>query len=331
MEDIPVFLFTGFLDAGKTSFIESLLEDKEFNNGQPTLVIQCEEGEEELLPDRFPKKGKVSIVTIDSEDRLTEGHLLALTKQYKPARIIVEFNGMWLNNSLFQALPESWSIAGETLFFDSTTFAVYNANMRQLVVDKLRTAELVLFNRVTEETDKMALHKIVRAITRQADIAYSYDSGKTEYDEIVDPLPFDVDAPIVKVEDKDYALFYQDLVEDFKKYHGKVVEFTALVARNNRMPKDTFGRGYPVRRLRLQVRQRRQPPEPGLVQGDRQDRGLLLRHLRQEGPRLQHLGHRTLAGARGARSHVLLISFSLLLPLFLFRLECTLEVQRIEK
>ena len=152
MEDIPVFLFTGFLDAGKTSFIESLLEDKEFNNGQPTLVIQCEEGEEELLPDRFPKKGKVSIVTIDSEDRLTEGHLLALTKQYKPARIIVEYNGMWLNNSLFQALPESWSIAGETLFFDSTTFAVYNANMRQLVVDKLRTAELVLFNRVTEES-----------------------------------------------------------------------------------------------------------------------------------------------------------------------------------
>jgi len=243
MEDIPVFLFTGFLDAGKTSFVQSLLEDKEFNNGQPTLVIQCEEGEEELAPDRFPKKGKVSIVTIDSEDRLTEGHLLALTKQYKPARIIVEYNGMWLNNSLFQALPESWSIAGETLFFDSTTFAVYNANMRQLVVDKLRTAELVLFNRVTEDTDKMALHKIVRAITRQADIAYSYDSGKTEYDEIVDPLPFDVDAPIVKIEDKDYALFYQDLVEDFKKYHGKVVEFTALVARNNRMPKDTFVAG----------------------------------------------------------------------------------------
>ena len=126
MEDIPVFLFTGFLDAGKTSFIQSLLEDKEFNNGQPTLVIQCEEGEEELQPDRFPKKGKVNIVAIDGEDRLTEGHLLALTKQYRPARIIVEYNGMWLNNSLFQALPESWSIAGETLFFDSTTFAVYN-------------------------------------------------------------------------------------------------------------------------------------------------------------------------------------------------------------
>ncbi|MBR2605171.1 MAG: hypothetical protein IKE11_05700 [Clostridia bacterium] len=80
MEDIPVFLFTGFLDAGKTSFVQSLLEDKEFNNGQPTLVIQCEEGEEELQPDRFPKKGKVNIVAIEGEDRLTEGHLLALTK-----------------------------------------------------------------------------------------------------------------------------------------------------------------------------------------------------------------------------------------------------------
>ncbi len=47
----------------------------------------------------------------------------------------------------------------------------------------------------------------------------------------------------MKVEDKDYALFYQDLVEDFKKYHGKVVEFTALVARNNKMPRDTFVAG----------------------------------------------------------------------------------------
>ena len=243
MEDIPVFLFTGFLDAGKTSFIQSLLEDKEFNNGDPVLVIQCEQGEQELNPARFPQKGKVAIETIEAEDRLTEGHLLALTKKHTPSRIMVECNGMWLMNSLFQALPECWTIAGETLYLDSSTFEVYNANMRQLVVDKLRTAELVVFNRVTEQTDKMALHKAVRTITCQADIAYSYESGKTEYDEIEDPLPFDVNAPVIKIQNRDYALFYQDLVEDFKKYHGKTVEFTALVARNNRMPKDTFVAG----------------------------------------------------------------------------------------
>ncbi len=241
--DIPVFLFTGFLDAGKTSFIQSLLEDKEFNRGQKILVLQCEEGETELDVSKLPDNATVYVESIEEEEALTELLLKKLEKQYKPTRIMVEYNGMWMLDSFFQALPENWAIAGETLFIDSTTFAQYNANLRQHVFNKLRTAELVLFNRVTEDTDKMALHKIVRAVSRQCDIAYSYDSGKTEYDEIIDPLPFDVNAPVIEVEDKDYALFYQDLLEDFKKYHGKTVEMNLLVATKGRMPKETFVAG----------------------------------------------------------------------------------------
>lgn len=241
--DIPVFLFTGFLDGGKTTFIQSLLMDKEFNKGQTILVLQCEEGEEELDLSKLPGNTRVFIESIDEEDALSEELLLRLQKKYKPTRIMVEYNGMWMLDSLFEALPENWAIAGETLFLDSTTFLSYNTNMRQLVFNKLRTAELVLFNRVTEQTDKMALHKIVRAVSRQCDIAYSYEDGRTEYDEIIDPLPFDINAPVIVIEDKDYALFYQDLIEDFKKYHGKTVEMNLLVATRGRMPKDTFVAG----------------------------------------------------------------------------------------
>ena len=241
--DIPVFLFTGFLDGGKTTFIQSLLMDKEFNKGQTILVLQCEEGEEELDLSKLPGNTRVFTESIDEEDALSEELLLRLQKKYKPTRIMVEYNGMWMLDSLFEALPENWAIAGETLFLDSTTFLSYNTNMRQLVFNKLRTAELVLFNRVTEQTDKMALHKIVRAVSRQCDIAYSYEDGRTEYDEIIDPLPFDINAPVIVVEDKDYALFYQDLIEDFKKYHGKTVEMNLLVATRGRMPKDTFVAG----------------------------------------------------------------------------------------
>ena len=243
--DIPVFLFTGFLDGGKTTFIQSLLMDKEFNKGQTILVLQCEEGEEELDLSKLPGNTRVFTESIDEENALSEELLLRLQKKYKPTRIMVEYNGMWMLDSLFEALPENWAIAGETLFLDSTTFLSYNTNMRQLVFNKLRTAELVLFNRVTEQTDKMALHKIVRAVSRQCDIAYSYEDGRTEYDEIIDPLPFDINAPVIVVEDKDYALFYQDLIEDFKKYHGKTVEMNLLVATRGRgrMPKDTFVAG----------------------------------------------------------------------------------------
>lgn len=238
--DIPVFLFTGFLDSGKTSFIQSLLEDKEFNNSQKTLLIVCEEGEEEYEPTEFAKNGQVVTESVENEEELTEDLLVKFTKKHKPQQILIEYNGMWMNDSLFQALPENWQIAGETLFFDATTFEQYNANIRQLTVNKLRTAELIMFNRVKPETDKMALHKVVRAITRQAQIAYAYENGKTEYDEIVDPLPFDVNAPVITVEDKDYALYYQDLIENIKNYNGKTVEYTIQAATKGRMPKGMF-------------------------------------------------------------------------------------------
>lgn len=238
--DTSVFLFTGFLDGGKTSFIQSLLEDKEFNAGKNTLLLVCEEGEEEYDFSRFPANSHVFMEKVEHEEDLTEALLTSLTAKYKPANVLVEYNGMWMLESLFMALPEKWYIDGETLFFDAGTFMQFNANIRQLTVNKLKTAELVLFNRCTEQTDKMALHKVVRAITRQAQIAYAFENGKTEYDEIVDPLPFDVDAPVITVEDKDYALYYQDLVEDIKKYNGKTVEYNIQVARKGRMPKDTF-------------------------------------------------------------------------------------------
>ena len=89
---------------------------------------------------------------------------------------------------------------------------------KRKVVDNLNTAKLVIFNRVTKKTDTMELHKLVRGISRSADIAYEDITGKTEYDEIEDPLPFDIEAPIIEINDEDYALWYRDLVEDMNKY-----------------------------------------------------------------------------------------------------------------
>ena len=46
-EQIPVYLFTGFLEAGKTKFIQETMEDPRFNEGERTLLLICEEGLEE--------------------------------------------------------------------------------------------------------------------------------------------------------------------------------------------------------------------------------------------------------------------------------------------
>lgn len=236
---LPVFLFTGFLDAGKTTFIQSMLEDPQFNEGQRTLLLLCEEGEEELIPARF-SINNVTIHTIESAADLTPDKLSLMQRKAAASRIIIEYNGMWQMNDLFDRLPENWGIAQETMLIDASTIASYNANMRQLVVDKLTTAELVVFNRLAPNDEKTDLHKLVRGISRGAQIVYDYTDGTSEEDDIEDPLPFDVNAPVIEIQDQDYALFYRDLCEETEKYAGKTVRYKGLIANNRKLPFDTF-------------------------------------------------------------------------------------------
>ena len=236
--DIPVYLFTGFLDSGKTRFINETLSDKNFNKGEKTLVILCEEGEEEIDVSKFG--GSVTVETISDENALSPDRLSARFKRSGAERIIIEYNGMWQLNSLYYAIPDDWMIYQQIVFFDASTVDLYNSNMRQLVVDKIQNADLCVFNRLDKDEDFMKYHKLVRALSRQSNIIYEEKDGTIKYDEIVDPLPFDVNAPVVVVEDRDYALFYRDLTEDFSKYDGKTVRFKGVIAKNAKLPKNTI-------------------------------------------------------------------------------------------
>lgn len=231
---IPVYLFTGFLESGKTKFIEETMEDPRFNNGEKTLILVCEEGLEEYTPEKF-SADKVYIEVIENEEDLNPANLKALLKKHSAKRVLVEYNGMWMLGSLINALPNNWIIAQEFMFADASTIIGYNNNMRSLVVDKLQNCELVVFNRYSTAIDKMELHKIVRGVNTRADIAYEYPNGDVEYDEIEDPLPFDRDADIVTVEDKDYAYFYRDISEHLDFYNGKTVKFKCVVAKNKEL------------------------------------------------------------------------------------------------
>ena len=231
---IPVYLFTGFLEGGKTTIIQESLNDQNFNSGEKTLILLCEEGIEELDPSQFWGKN-VTIQVIDSEDMITEENLLSYTKGKKIDRIIIEYNGMWLLQTLYDNFPENWGIYQNMMFADANTFISYNNNMRQLMVDKLLNCEMIVLNRTPADIDKEEVHKIVRGISRSCAITYDYPDGHVEYDDIEDPLPFDLDAPVVEIKDEDYAVFYRDLSEDMGKYNGKTLRFKGIVARDGKM------------------------------------------------------------------------------------------------
>ena len=240
--ELPVYLFTGFLEAGKTSFIRETMTDPNFNDGKKTyLVISCEEGEEELSATDFG--ANVHFSSFDDVQLLTPDRLNAAAKRAKADIVVIEYNGMWTIDKLYDALPDGWLVYQEICIADSTTFESYNANMRQLVVDKLTSAEMVVFNRMTKERDKMALHKIVRGVSKRANICYEDTEGEIEFDDIEDPLPYDINAPVIEIKDEDFAYFYRDLSDEFDKYNGKCVRFKGIVALDPSLPKDNFAIG----------------------------------------------------------------------------------------
>ena len=241
MAQIPVYVFTGFLDSGKTKFIQETLEDPRFNAGERTLLLVCEEGEEEYDFSAYPHPN-VYLEVVDQQT-VTTKELQALAKKHKAQRVVAELNGMLLVGDLYSRFPSDWVVAQEVMFADSTTFMAYNANMRNLVMDKLMGGQMVVFNRLTPGQDTMPFHKLVRAANRRMDILYDYTDGTTAYDEIEDPLPFDINAPVITINDEDYALWYRDVTEEPQKYHGKTVSFKGQVAMLRRQKDGMFAPG----------------------------------------------------------------------------------------
>ena len=241
MMQIPVYVFTGFLDSGKTRFIQETLEDPRFNSGERTLLLVFEEGEEEYDFSQYPSRN-VYLEVLDQQT-VTTAQLQALSKKYKAQRIVAELNGMQLVGDIYSRFPEEWVVAQEVMFADSTTFMSYNANMRNLMMDKLSGGQMVVFNRLTPGADTMPFHKIVRAANRRIDILYDYTDGTTAFDEVEDPLPFDLNAPVINIEDDDYAIWYRDITEEPEKYDGKTVSFKAQVAMLRREKDSMFAPG----------------------------------------------------------------------------------------
>ena len=242
--EIPVYLFTGFLESGKTTFIQDILEGSDFNAGERTLLLMCEQGEVELDESKFFTKDNIFCEYIESLDELNPEHLSELQKKHRVERVVVEYNGMWMMQDLFRNMPTEWIISQEVTFADASVFINHNENMRQLVFDKLKTADLVVFNRCVHGFDKLEFHKIVRVANRKSQIVYEYGPDDVEPDTIVDELPFDMNAEIIEIEEDCFAEWYRDVNDNPEKYDKKKVRVLGRFATGGGLPKDNlvFGR-----------------------------------------------------------------------------------------
>ena len=232
----PVYVINGFLESGKTEFICYTLAQPYFQIKGRTLLIVCEEGEVEY-DEKLLARSRTDMVVIAEEEDFNTSHLIELEKKYRPERIIIEYNGMW--NFKNMKLPWHWTVEQQITTVDASTFPMYFTNMKSLLAEMIRKSEMIIFNRCDGVEDLSVYKRNVKAINQQADIIFEDSQG--EVNQIFeDDLPYNLNDPIIELDNQGYGIWYLDSLDNLDRYIGKTIQFTAMVLKPKEFPKGFF-------------------------------------------------------------------------------------------
>ncbi len=233
----PVYVINGFLESGKTEFISFTLSQSYFQIKGKTLLLLCEEGENEYDAELL-KRSRTEVELIEEEGEFTPEHLTELEKKHKPERIIIEYNGMW--NYKNAKLPWYWSIEQQITIIDGSTFPMYYTNMRSLLAEMIRGSEMIIVNRCDTVREQLNTYKRnIKAVNAKADVIFEDANG--EINEIFeDDLPYDLNQETIALDNNGYGIWYLDCMDHLERYVGKKMQFTAMVLKPENFPRDHF-------------------------------------------------------------------------------------------
>ena len=232
----PVYMINGFLESGKTEFITYTIAQPYFRTKGKTLIIACEDGEIEYDPNLLKKVNAV-VEWIEEEEDFNTSHLLELEKKHNPERIIIEYNGMW--NFKNVKLPWHWKIEQQITCIDGSTFPMYYTNMRSLLAEMVRKSEMIIFNRCDGIEDLASYRRNIKAVNQSADIIFEDSEG--EIDEIFEEdLPYDLNQPVIELDNQGYGIWYLDSLDHLDRYIGKTIRFKGMVLRPEGFAKNYF-------------------------------------------------------------------------------------------
>ena len=239
---VPVYTVTGFLESGKTTFLNFTIAQDYFKIEEPTLLIVTEEGMEQY--DEKELLANHTVMTVISEqENFTYETLLGLDRKYKPSRVIIEFNPFWSVAALEEMeLPEGWGIVQEIVTVDASSFQIYMQNMKSLFVEMSRNADMVTFNRCTDDLPLANFRRSIKIVNPGCEVLFE-DMDNELTDIFEDSVPYDLDAETVEIEDVDYGIFYVDAGENKERYEGKTVKYKGKVLKSRKDDADYFVAG----------------------------------------------------------------------------------------
>lgn len=237
--DVPVYLITGFLESGKSTFIDFTVQQDYFQIDGPTLLLSCEEGEVEY-DEKMLHRHLTVLENIEEPEDFTLERLRTLQRRYQPERVILEYNPLWSVQKLeTMELPEGWGIVQHIVTVDGSSFQVYMNNMKALFVEMVKNADMVMFNRCSMELPLANFRRSIKVVNPGCEILFEDSSGELT-DIFEDSVPYDLEAEVIDIEDVDFGIFYVDAGDHPERYQGKTVRLKGMVLKSRGAGADYF-------------------------------------------------------------------------------------------
>ena len=231
MERLPIFVINGFLEAGKTQFMKFTMQQEYFQTEGNTLLIVCEEGEEEYDKDLL-ESTHTTVKYIDDISDFTKEKMVEFTKEVDPERILIEWNGLWEQDKI--QIPDIWYVNQMITIYDTSTLDLYikNKDLKAYMGKMLKDSELVICNRADDIDEEIlsTYHLQIKAMAPNAEIIFEGEDGEITGDFSIN-LPYNLDDSKLVIKPEEYGIFYVDAMDRTEKYDGKEVEFVAQVVR----------------------------------------------------------------------------------------------------
>ena len=241
----PVFICTGFLDSGKTTLVKDTLMEQDWIAPGLTLLLLCEEGEEEYS-ESYLKRKNIALLKIEEFSQLNPAFFKNCEKRYRPAQVIIEYNGMWnLGDLLAIRYPWNWQLQGVYSTVDGQTLDMYLKNMRNKLMEQLTESELIVVNRCPDRVNRSGFRRALKVQNPMAQVIFEDMDGQV-IQPTAEDLPYDVTGERIVIEDDDFGIWYADANDHPELYLHKEIEFKAQAFRPKGMPEDMF---VPCRRI----------------------------------------------------------------------------------
>ncbi|MDD3393133.1 MAG: permease [Anaerotignum sp.] len=147
-----VDIITGFLDSGKTTYINALLQDENLAE-EKIAVLQYEEGEAGVTSALL--KDNLIVINALEEQKALEEYLEYIVEKFAPDKIIIEYNGMLALEKAFavfekRPLRKKCYLGNIVCLVDTSTFEMYTNNFGDILKTQIAFADRIILNKLTD-------------------------------------------------------------------------------------------------------------------------------------------------------------------------------------